>query len=102
MPTETAELLFKEVASDLFEFENKQYILLVDHYSKYIEADELKDQRSCTTSEALKAQFSGHGITATQRTDNGPQYSSEQFKEFCKSYGILHKNILTTHGTLKW
>lgn len=58
MLTQTPELPFEEVASDLFKFENKQYILLVDYYSKYIEADELKDQRSRTTTEALKAQFS--------------------------------------------
>ena len=50
-----------------------------------------KDQRSCTTIETLKAKFSRHRIPATIRTDNGPQYSSEEFKEFCKSYGILHK-----------
>ena len=91
IPTETPELPFEEVASDLFEFERKQYIVLVDYYSKYIEVDELKDQRSCTTIETLKAQFSRHRIPATIRTDNGLQYSSEEFKEFCKSYGILHK-----------
>lgn len=79
IPTETPELPFEEVASDLFEFEGKQYIVHVDYYSKYIEVDELKDQRSI------------HGIPATIRTDHGPQYSSEVFKEFCKSYGILHK-----------
>lgn len=91
MPTETPELPFEEVASDLFEFEGKQYVILVDYYSKYIEVSELKDQRSRTTIEALKAHFSRHGIPASLRTDNGPQYSAEEFKEFCKSYGIVHK-----------
>ena len=90
-PTETPELPFEEVASDLFEFEGKPYILLVDYFSKFIEADELKDQRSRTTIEVLKAQFSRHGIPTTLRTDNGPQYSSEEFKDFCESYGITHK-----------
>lgn len=85
------ELPFEEVASDLFEFEGRQYIILVDYYSKFIEAEELKDLRSRTTIEALKAQFSRYGIPATLRTDNGPQYCSEKFKDFCKSYGISHK-----------
>lgn len=88
MPTETPELLFEEVASDLFEFENKQYILLVNYYSKYIGTDELNGS---TTIEAMKAQSSRHGIPATLWTDNGPQYSSKEFKEFRKSYFILHK-----------
>ena len=91
MPTETPELPFEVVGSDLFEFEDKQYVLLVDYYSKYIEVDKLKDQRSRTTIETLKAQFSRHGIPAILRTDNGPQYASEEFKEFCESYGIQHK-----------
>uniref|UniRef100_A0A3B3HY91 Gypsy retrotransposon integrase-like protein 1 n=1 Tax=Oryzias latipes TaxID=8090 RepID=A0A3B3HY91_ORYLA len=91
MPTETPELPFEVVGSDLFEFEDKHYIVLVDYYSKFIEADKLKDQRSSTTIEALKTQFSRHGIPAILRTDNGPQYTSAEFKEFCQSYGIQHK-----------
>uniref|UniRef100_A0A3B1K366 Gypsy retrotransposon integrase-like protein 1 n=1 Tax=Astyanax mexicanus TaxID=7994 RepID=A0A3B1K366_ASTMX len=90
-PTETPELPFEEVATDLFEFEGKNYILLVDYYSKFVEVDELKDTRSCTAIEALKAQFGRHGIPAILRSDNGPQYSSEEFSQFCNLYGIVHK-----------
>ncbi|KAL2104348.1 hypothetical protein ACEWY4_001216 [Coilia grayii] len=87
-PTETPKLPFEEVASDLFEFEGQQYILVVDYYSKFIEVNKLKDTRSRTVIETLKAQFGRHGIPATMRTDNGPQYSSKEFREFCKSYNI--------------
>lgn len=76
-PTATPELPFEEVASDLFEFEGKHYIILVDYYSKYIEVDELKDLRSISTIGALKAQFARHGIPFTLQSDGGPQYSSE-------------------------
>ncbi|KAK0156522.1 Apoptosis-stimulating of p53 protein 1 [Merluccius polli] len=91
-PTETPEIPFEKVASDLFEFEGKQYILFVDYYSKFIEVNVLRDTRSCTVIETMKAQFGRHGIPATLRTDNGPhpQYSSEEFKHFCMSYSILH------------
>ncbi|KAF7648893.1 hypothetical protein LDENG_00150510 [Lucifuga dentata] len=78
-PTETPELPFEEVASDIFEFEGKHYLLLVDYYSKFIEVNELKDQRSRTVIEVLKAQFSRHGIPTVMRTDNGPQYAAEDF-----------------------
>lgn len=90
MPTETPEFPFEEVASDLFEFENRQYIVFVDYYSKFIEVDELKGQCSRNVIETLKAQFSRHGIPSTIRKDNGPQYSSVEFKEFCESYDISH------------
>lgn len=65
----------------------------VHHFSRLllIEVEELKDMRSGNTIKVLKAKFSRHGIPTTLRTDNGPQYSSEEFKDFCQSYSILHK-----------
>uniref|UniRef100_A0A3Q3E0D1 Integrase catalytic domain-containing protein n=1 Tax=Labrus bergylta TaxID=56723 RepID=A0A3Q3E0D1_9LABR len=51
----------------------------------------LKDQRSCTVIETLKVQFSRHGIPTVLRTDNGPQYAAEEFRDFCESYGISHR-----------
>lgn len=89
-PRETPKLPFEEVASDVFEFEGQQYILVVDYYSKFIEVDKLKDTRSRTVIETLKAQFGRHGIPATMRTGNAPQYSSKQFREFCKNHRIQH------------
>ena len=76
------------MALDQFEFDGKQYILLVDYYSKFIEVD---DMRSRTVIETLKAQFSRHGIPSLLQSDNGRQYSSEEFKDFCERYGIAHK-----------
>lgn len=90
-PTETPDLPFEEVASDLFEFEGNHYVLLVDYYSKFIEVDKLKDLHSHAVIEKLKAQFSRHGIPTILRTDNGPQYAANEFKDFCQSYGIVHK-----------
>ncbi len=59
-PTETSELPFKEVASDLFEFEGNHYVLLVDCHLKFIEVDKLKGLHCSAFVEALKAQFSRH------------------------------------------
>lgn len=38
---ETPEPPLEKVASNLSEFEEKQYVLLVDYYSKFIEVDDL-------------------------------------------------------------
>ena len=35
--------------------------------------------------------FSGHGIPKVLHSDNGPQYASAQFTEFCTSWGITHE-----------
>ena len=61
IPTQIPNLPFNQVTVDLFEFESKQYILVVDYYSKFIEVRELKDMRSHTTIDALKSIFSTHG-----------------------------------------
>ncbi|RXN02293.1 putative protein K02A2.6-like protein [Labeo rohita] len=74
-PTETADLPFEEVASDLFEFEDNHYDLLVDYYSKFIEVEKLKGPYCSAVVEALKAQFSRHGIPTTRLQDNGDRVS---------------------------
>ena len=84
------DLPWTQVASDLFEFEGEQYLLIVDYYSRYITTDKLVDQSSSATIDCLKAQFSQHGIPQELRTDNGPQFSSAEFMKFCQDYQITH------------
>lgn len=90
-PTKTPERPWAELGSDLFEFQGKHYVLTVDYYTRYIEVDELRDQSSKTTIEALKKQFCRHGLPDLLRTDNGPQFSSEEFASFCSDLGIEHR-----------
>jgi transposase InsO family protein len=44
----------------------------------------------------VKFSFSFHLIPAEVISDNGPQYSSREFQEFAKEYGL---NIPPTHHT---
>ena len=39
----------------------------------------------------LKEMFSEHGIPKVLCSDNGPQYASAEFANFCISWGISHK-----------
>ena len=94
MPTCTPDLPFIEVASDIFDFEAKQYLLTVDYYSKFVEVDCLKDVTARSVIEALKQQFGQHVIPEKLRSDSGSQYMSEEFPQFCKVCGITH-NILS-------
>ncbi|XP_033121922.1 uncharacterized protein K02A2.6-like [Anneissia japonica] len=56
------ELPWNEVACDLFEFEQQDYMITIDYYSKFIEVDHLPMTDSSTVVDKLKAQFSRHGI----------------------------------------
>ena len=79
------------VGCDLFDFESKKYVLLVDYYSKYIDVEEISQETTTAVVDALKRVFSGHGIPSILRSDNGPQFTSREFKQFCESYGIQHE-----------
>ena len=39
---------------------------------------------------SLESIFSRHGLPVTCKSDNGPQFRSEQFRLFCEENGITH------------
>lgn len=90
-PTELHDYPFYEVGTDLFEFESKNYLILVDYYSKFIEVNHLKDITTKSVIYALKTQFARHGIPRILRSDCGSQYMSQDFKKFCLQYDIQLK-----------
>ena len=79
-----------EVASDLYEFKGATYILVVDYFSRFIETQKLNSTTSSNIIVVLKSIFARHGIPDTVVTDNGPQYSSNEFKIFAESYKFFH------------
>ncbi|KAL5509461.1 hypothetical protein EMCRGX_G004842 [Ephydatia muelleri] len=50
----------------------------------------LKSTSSKAVIEAVKAVFSRHGIPETVRSNNGPQFSSDEFARFAADYGFWH------------
>ena len=78
------------MASDLYEFKGSSYILVVDYFSRFIETQKLSSTTSSSIIVALKSMFARHGIPDTVVTDNGPQYSSNEFKIFAESYNFSH------------
>ncbi|XP_013396158.1 uncharacterized protein K02A2.6-like [Lingula anatina] len=89
-PTVPPDLPYTEVGCDIFYFGAKKYLLLIDYYSKYIDVVELNAATTTATINAIKYVFSCHGIPLKIRSDNGPQFSSCEFKQFCKVYDIEH------------
>ena len=81
---------WERVASDLFFWNNRSYLLVVDYYSKFFEYFELKDTSSECVIQHLKCLFARNGIPKVFISDNGPQYSSKNFAQFCKKWGITH------------
>ena len=79
------------ISSDLFEFDNTTYVLVADQYSKMPFVRNLgQNTRSRAVIDFLEELFSVHGTCSILMSDNGPQYSSHEFKEFVKSWDFKH------------
>ena len=87
---EVPKLPWTHVSSDIIEFEDKHHLITVDSYSGWYEIDYLKDIRSATVIAKLKKIFSTHGSPYKLTTDNGRQYTSEQFQKFVCDWDIQH------------
>ena len=81
---------WQKVASDLFHFKGKTYLLCVDYFSRYPEVVKLNNTTSKAVINTLKHIFAHHGIPEILYSDNGPQYSSVDMKEFASAYGFEH------------
>ena len=78
------------VASDLFYWNNHDFVIVVDYYSKYSEIERLYDTKSITIVKKMKKMFSRLGIHKTIWSDYGPQHTAQVFKEFSKEWNFKH------------
>ena len=88
--TPLPEYPWQKVGTDLFELKGVHYLLIVYYFSRYPEITKLVSTTSSAVIAALKAAFSRHGIPEVVRSDNGPQYSSQEFARFAYSYAFKH------------
>lgn len=77
-------------ATDLFELDKDTYIVLACYYSKFFEVKKIASSSSKSVINVLKENFSRWGIPKILKSDNGPAFASEQFKEFAENYGFEH------------
>lgn len=86
-----------KVGTDIFSFNDKDYLVTVDYFSNFWEVDHLPDTRSITVIHKLKAHFEHHGVPDVVFSDNGPQFSSQEFKRFSKSWEFEHVTSSPTY-----
>ena len=75
---------WEKVATDLFKFQNNDLVTVVDYYSNYPEIAKLDNISRKQVIQKLKSILSRHGTPQEVVSDNGPQYSSKEFKEFAR------------------
>ena len=102
-PTPTPLHPWQMCVTDIFMLEGVDHLVVGDFYSKMIFVRCLPSGQSNANKVILllKEMFSEHGIPKVLCSDNGPQYVSAQFANFCISWGISHKtSSLFTHNPM--
>ena len=90
MPHEVPQGPWEKVAVDFFEFQSSQYLLIADYYSRFPVIRRARSTTASATIDTLKQIFSEYGIPKTLMSDNGPQFSSKEFKDFAHQYCFTH------------
>ena len=72
---------WKSIATDLFVFQDKTFLVVVDLFSRFPVVGQLHGESMKSVLNALKAIFSDFGIPETITSDNGPCYRRTDNKD---------------------
>jgi len=78
------------VASDLFTWNNKEHLIIIDSYSGWFEINTLTSTSSDMVIRKMSSHFARYGSPEILLSDNGPQYSSAAFSKFSDKWGFKH------------
>ena len=82
---------------DFASIEQFQVLVIIDSHSKWIEAIPLWSATASTTVDALRIFFASFGLPTEIVSDNGPQFTAQDFKDFCVNNGIKQTLIPPYH-----
>ena len=70
--------------------DGKMFLVVIDAHSKWIEVFPTSHATALTTVQHLRQLFAQFGIPDSIVSDNGTQFTAQEFQDFCKSNGIQH------------
>jgi hypothetical protein len=75
----------------------RMYLVIVDAFSKWPEVMQMSSATASATIASLRQIFARLGLPSCVVSDNGPQFTSEEFAEFVKRNGIRHVTSAPFH-----
>ncbi|UYV71423.1 K02A2.6-like, partial [Cordylochernes scorpioides] len=91
IPTNFPTRPWQKIGMDLFKFENKWYLVVIDYYSRFPEMVQLDRLTASVVVRSCKSIFARHGIPETVVSDNGTQFgAAREFANFARQYGFQH------------
>lgn len=81
---------FQIVGSDIFHFNDANYIVIIDSYSGWIDFKKLRSMESSEVIDHLQSWFAVWGTPEEFNSDNARQYSSQLFRQFSAEWKFEH------------
>ncbi|KAL5473474.1 hypothetical protein EMCRGX_G027963 [Ephydatia muelleri] len=75
----------------------RMWLIVVDARTKWPEVIPMETITTTKTVQALRTIFAHWGLPEQIVSDNGPQFTSEEFKQFCGLNGIRHVLVVPYH-----
>lgn len=91
------ERVWHRVHIDFCEKDKQYFLVLVDSHSKWLEVMPMKTTTSAKTIDVLRPLFASQGLPEEVVSDNGPQFTSWEFKQFLRSNGIRQTLVPAYH-----
>ena len=93
MPHEVPSLPWEKVGTDLFAFKNRSYVIMFHYYSNFWDVDKLPGTKARTVILKVKNHFARHRCPDKVLSDNGPQFSCNEFATFALIWQFEHCTI---------
>ena len=87
MPHSVPSRPFEKIGADIFTLMKRDYLLVVDYFSKFLFVFELHDKTTSSVITSLKSLYSIHGVPVTLFADNMP-FASQQVQNFAVMWGF--------------
>ncbi|KAF6212614.1 hypothetical protein GE061_013140 [Apolygus lucorum] len=87
MPYPTSDRPWQRVGSDILSFGGKEYLVIYDSYSKWIELDALHGKTAEALINHFRDKFARYGVVEELMCDNMP-YNSNTFRKFASEFGF--------------
>jgi len=88
---------WEKIACDLMEIDGRNYLITVDYFSNFTEADYLTNTESQSIIMKLKGHFARFVIPKVVVTDCGPQFVAREFSRFAEKWGFQHVTSSPEH-----
>lgn len=96
-PWEFPEKPWSRLHIDYATIENEEVLIIVDAYSKWVDAVRVNRATASATIAVMRRLFANHGLPETIVSDNGAQFISEEFEKFLSNNNIEHVQTAPKH-----